>query len=92
MIYLIIISQVPEGILNLHGSNEIALTLWSLGKSFVQLLLPGTHERSANMFSIDEGGAKIANLQLVTLGVFSSGKEVVSSNTVASPTFQQLRQ
>lgn len=50
MIYLIIISQVPEGILNHHGSNDIALTLWSLGKSYVQLLLPATHERSANLF------------------------------------------
>jgi len=60
---------VPEGILNHHGTNELAVTLWSL----------------------DGQGAQINDLELVSLGVFTSGKEVVTGGLVDSPTYQDLR-
>ena len=42
---------VPEGILNYHGVNYIALSLWSL----------------------DAGGAKVEDLQLISDNVIQSG-------------------
>ncbi|KAF8588348.1 glycoside hydrolase family 35 protein [Ramaria rubella] len=49
----------------------------------------GSNDLVITLWSLDPQGAKIADLELVSLGVFASGKEGVEP--VTSPTFQQLR-